>query len=66
MRGILNGLEWGPIIVSKEQEGGVWRQWGEGEGGTARVWAFREEERMADMAVANDAGSLDCFLRSVN
>ena len=33
-------------------------------GNTARVWAFSEEERIADMAVAKDAGSLDCFFRS--
>jgi hypothetical protein len=38
------------------------------EGGTARVWAFRVEERIADIAVAKDAGSLlallACFFRS--
>lgn len=28
------------------------------------MWAFSEEERIADMAVAKDAGSLDCFFRS--
>jgi hypothetical protein len=33
-------------------------------GDTARVWAFSEEERIADIAFAKDAGSLDCFLRS--
>ena len=33
-------------------------------GNTARVWAFNEEERIADIAFAKDAGSLDCFLRS--
>lgn len=33
--------------------------------GTERVWAFRFEERMADIAVAKDAGSLlDCLFRS--
>ena len=36
-----------------------------GKGGTERVWAFREEESRADIAVAKDAGSLlDCFFRS--
>ena len=34
------------------------------DGDTARRCAFNEEERMADMAVANDAGSFDCFFRS--
>ena len=33
-------------------------------GVTARVWAFNEEERIADIAFAKEAGSLDCFLRS--
>ena len=33
-------------------------------GDTARVWAFSEEERIADIAFAKEAGSLDCFLRS--
>jgi hypothetical protein len=37
-------------------------------GDTARVWAFRVEERIADIAVAKEAGSLaallSCFLRS--
>lgn len=46
-------------------ETGRWREGGIGRG-TALVWAFREEERMADMAVAKAAGSLDCFLRSRN
>jgi hypothetical protein len=32
---------------------------------TARVWAFSEEERIADIAVANEAGSfVEVFLRS--
>ena len=39
---------------------GIWY----GRRGTALEWAFREEERMADMAVAKAAGSLVCFLRS--
>ena len=38
--------------------GGCW-------GGTERVWAFRVEERRADIAAAKDVGSLlDCFFRS--
>ena len=53
--GILSGRGWGPIVRM-----GIW-------GGTERVWAFREEERIADIAVANDAGSFDDddFLRSM-
>ena len=28
------------------------------------MWAFSDDERRADIAVAKDAGSLDCFFRS--
>jgi len=35
-------------------------------GHTARVCAFNEEERIADIALAKDAGSFACFFRSAN